>query len=43
MTDTVANQPVDSLDPAALLSGDVTYDKLEAFRRATFQIGRAHV
>lgn len=37
MTDTVTNAPIPSLDPAALLSGDMTPSKLDAFRAAAFQ------
>lgn len=37
MTDTVTNAPIPSLDPTALLSGDLTPTKLDAFRAAVFQ------
>lgn len=37
MTDTVTNAPIPSLDPASLLSGDITPTKLDAFRAAVFQ------
>ena len=37
MTDTVTNAPIPSLDPASLLSGDLTPTKLDAFRAAVFQ------
>lgn len=37
MTDTVTNAPIPSLDPASLLSGDMTPTKLDAFRAAVFQ------
>ncbi len=36
MTDTVTNEPLPSLDPAALLSGELTPTKLDAFKRAVF-------
>jgi len=36
MTDTVANEPLPSLDPAALLAGEMTPSKLDAFKRAVF-------
>ncbi|MBM4061823.1 MAG: tetratricopeptide repeat protein [Planctomycetes bacterium] len=36
MTDTVTNEPLPSLDPAALLAGDLTPAKLAAFRDAVF-------
>ncbi|HEB52544.1 MAG TPA: tetratricopeptide repeat protein [bacterium] len=36
-TDLVPNEPTPSLDPAALLAGDLTPAKLESFRKAVFQ------
>lgn len=36
MTDTVTNEPLPSLDPAALLAGDLTAAKLDAFKAAVF-------
>jgi DNA-directed RNA polymerase subunit alpha len=36
MTDTVTNEPLPSLDPAALLAGDLTPTKLDAFKAAVF-------
>ena len=36
MTDTVTNEPLPSLDPSALLAGDLTAAKLDAFKAAVF-------
>ena len=36
MTDTVTNEPLPSLDPAALLAGDLTPTKLDNFKAAVF-------
>lgn len=36
MTDTVTNEPLPSLDPAALLAGELTPTKLDAFKKAVF-------
>ena len=37
MTDTVTNEPLPSLDPSALLAGEINQAKLDAFRKAVFQ------
>lgn len=37
MTDTVTDEPLPSLDPSALLAGDLTPNKLDSFRAAVFQ------
>jgi DNA-directed RNA polymerase subunit alpha len=36
MSDTVTNEPLSSLDPAALLAGEMTPTKLDAFKKAVF-------
>ena len=36
MTDTVTNEPLPSLDPTALLAGDLTPTKLDTFKAAVF-------